>query len=47
MRRGEWWRGGSLAGEEGADAAGNVIEAPGEVGKKAIKGVGKGLDKIF
>jgi uncharacterized protein YhdP len=33
--------------KKATDAAGNVIEAPGEMGKKAIKGVGKGLDKVF
>jgi len=34
-------------GKKATDAAGNVILAPEEMGKKAIKGVEKGLDKIF
>ena len=34
-------------GEKTKDAAGEVIKAPGEAGKKVFKGVGKGLDKIF
>jgi hypothetical protein len=34
-------------GKKATDTAGNVIEAPREVGKKAIKGAGKGLDKVF
>jgi hypothetical protein len=34
-------------GKKAIDAAGDAIQAPREVGKKAIKGVEKGLDKIF
>jgi hypothetical protein len=34
-------------GKMTTDAVGKMIEAPAEVGKKAIQGVGKGMDKVF
>jgi len=34
-------------GEKARDAAGQIIRAPGETGKKVFKGMGKGLDKVF